>query len=118
MILAFERAKLRPGHDVAIAVDVAASEFYREGKYHLAGEQRTLDGEEMAAYLGGFICRYPLISIEDAFDQDDWLSWAEFTNSFPNVQIVGVDMVVTNPERSLHVIEVRAAHVDTSGSAT
>src|SRR3546814_12105550 len=103
MILAFERAKLRPGHDVAIAVDVAASEFYREGKYHLAGEQRTLDGEEMAEYLGGFICRYPLISIEDAFDQDDWPSWAEFTKRFPNVQIVGDDLFVTNPERILQI---------------
>src|SRR3546814_13252543 len=64
----------------------------------------------MAEYLGGFICRYPLISIEDAFDQDDWPSWAEFTKRFPNVQIVGDDLFVTNPERILHGIEVRAAN--------
>ncbi|MFL9983503.1 phosphopyruvate hydratase [Paraburkholderia sediminicola] len=110
MMRAFERAKLRPGHDVAIAIDVAASEFYREGKYHLAGEKRTLDGEEMAEYLGDFIRRYPLISIEDAFEQDDWSSWATFTKRFPNVQIVGDDLFVTNPERIARGIEVGAAN--------
>jgi enolase len=110
MVRAFERAKLRPGHDVAIAIDVAASEFYRDGKYHLVGEQRTLDGEEMAEFLGDFIRRYPLISIEDAFDQDDWSSWTAFTKRFPNVQIVGDDLFATNPERITQGIEVGAAN--------
>ncbi|TEA79353.1 phosphopyruvate hydratase [Allopusillimonas ginsengisoli] len=110
MMRAFERAKLRPGHDIAIAVDVAASEFYHEGKYQLLGERRTLDGEEMVDFLGDFIRRYPLISIEDAFDQDDWSSWAAFTKRFPNVQIVGDDLFVTNPERISHGINVRAAN--------
>jgi enolase len=110
MMRAFERAKLRPGHDVAIAIDVAASEFYRDGKYHLAGEQRTLDGEEMAEYLEDFISRYPLISIEDAFDQDDWSSWTSFTKRFPKVQIVGDDLFVTNPDRIARGIEVGAAN--------
>jgi enolase len=110
MVRAFERAKLRPAHDVAIAIDVAASEFYRDGKYHLVGEQRTLDGEEMAEFLGDFIQRYPLISIEDAFDQDDWSSWAAFTKRFPNAQIVGDHLFVTNPERIMHGIEVGAAN--------
>jgi enolase len=110
MVRAFERAKLRPGYDVAIAIDVAASEFYRDGKYHLVGEQRTLDGEEMAEFLGDFIQRYPLISIEDAFDQDDWSSWAAFTKRFPNAQIVGDHLFVTNPERIMHGIEVGAAN--------
>jgi enolase len=110
MMRAFERAKLRPGHDVAIAIDVAASEFYREGKYHLAGEKRALDGEEMAEYLGDFVSRYPLISIEDAFEQDDWSSWATFTRRFPNVQIVGDDLFVTNPERIARGVELGAAN--------
>jgi enolase len=110
MMRAFERAKLRPGHDIAIAIDVAASEFYRDGKYHLAGEQRALGGEEMAEYLGDFIHRYPLISIEDAFDQDDWTSWSVFTRRFPNVQIVGDDLFVTSPERITHGVEVGAAN--------
>lgn len=110
MVRSFERAGLRPGLDVAIAIDVAASEFYRDGKYHLAGEQRVLDSEEMAEFLGDFIRRYPLVSIEDAFDQDDWTAWSTFTHRHPDVQIVGDDLFVTNPDRIARGIEVGAAN--------
>ncbi|HKR87848.1 MAG TPA: phosphopyruvate hydratase [Phenylobacterium sp.] len=99
MMRSFEAAGLRPGADAAIALDVAASELFSDGRYLLRGEGLELDGPEMAAFIAGLARRYPILSIEDALDQDDWDNWSAFTRSLPDVQIVGDDLFVTNAER-------------------
>lgn len=99
MMRAFDAAGLQPGVEAAIALDVAASELYEEGQYVLSGEGARFGGREMAAYVADFARRYPIISIEDALDQDDWDNWREITRRLPGVQIVGDDLFVTNVER-------------------
>ena len=99
MVDAFEHAKLRPGVDVAIAIDVAASELYRDQQYKLQGEGRTFSSEEMADYVVALGRQYPVVSIEDPLDQDDWAGWKRFTSAIPDVQIVGDDLFATNLQR-------------------
>jgi enolase len=98
LLQAVERAGLEPGDEVAIALDPAASELYREGSYHLEGETRTSD--DMIAYWTGLLDRFPIISIEDALAEDDWDGWAAITRELGGrVQLVGDDLFVTNTER-------------------
>jgi enolase len=95
-----EAAGYKPGDDVMIAVDAAASEFYKDGKYHLQGEGRTLSSDEMNNMWAELTGKYPITSIEDPLDEDDWDGFAALTEKIGStVQIVGDDLFVTNPER-------------------
>lgn len=97
---ACEAAGYRPGEDVTFALDPAATEFFRDGRYHLEGEGRTLDQEGMVAYLADLVARYPIVSIEDGCAEDDWEGWKHLTSVLgQKVQLVGDDIFVTNPER-------------------
>jgi len=98
ILVAIEKAGYRPGADIALALDVAASEFCADGAYTFEGQQRT--AAEMTAYYGELVAAYPLVSIEDPLDEDDWEGWATLTAELgARVQIVGDDLFVTNPER-------------------
>jgi len=98
ILVAIEKAGYRPGTDVALALDVAASEFCTDGVYTFEGQART--AAEMTAYYGELVEAYPLVSIEDPLDEDDWEGWATLTAELGvRVQIVGDDLFVTNPER-------------------
>lgn len=89
---------LKPGVDVHFALDCAASEFYRDGKYHLAGEGLAGDAGVFVDYLAGLVNDYPIISIEDGLDESDWAGWALLTQKLGNkIQLVGDDLFVTNP---------------------
>ena len=95
-----EAAGYKPGEDIMLALDSASSEFYKDGKYVLAGEGKTLDSDEMAAYYADLCSRYPILSIEDGMDEDDWDGWKTLTDLIGDkVQLVGDDLFVTNPVR-------------------
>jgi len=97
---AIERAGRTPGDDIALALDVASTEFFADGAYTLAGEGRTLDAAGMTEYLAGLVDRYPLVSIEDGMAEADWDGWAQLTAGLgQRVQLVGDDLFVTNAER-------------------
>jgi len=97
---AIERTGLRPGDDMALAMDAASSEFFEDGMYVLAGESRSLAPADFAAYLADLCDRYPIVSIEDGMDEDDWDGWASITQTLGDrVQLVGDDLFVTNVER-------------------
>ena len=98
IVEAIKRAGLEPGRDVAVALDVASTEFFENGKYTFEGEQRT--AAEMSAYYADLLDRYPLVSIEDPLAEDDWEGWKHLTEQLGDrVQLVGDDLFVTNPER-------------------
>ncbi len=98
IVTAIEKAGYAPGRDVYLALDCAASEFYRDGQYVLAGEQRSFDANGFADYLANMVKRYPVLSIEDGMDESDWEGWAVLTASLGDkVQLVGDDLFVTNP---------------------
>jgi enolase len=100
LVEAIERAGRAPGAEVAIALDAAASEFYVDGAYNLAGEQRSLPAPDFAAYLADLCDRYPILSIEDGMAEDDWDGWATLTAELGGrIQLVGDDIFVTNVER-------------------
>jgi enolase len=95
---AIEAAGYKPGDDIVLALDPAASEFYRDGKYHLAGEGKVLDAAGMVAYYGDLVARYPILSIEDGMAEDDWDGWELLTRELGGkIQLVGDDVFVTNP---------------------
>jgi enolase len=97
---AIEAAGYRAGDDVVLALDPAASEFYREGRYHLTGEGKVLDASGLVAYWTDLVRRYPIVSIEDGMAEDDWDGWTELTRELGGkVQLVGDDVFVTNPNR-------------------
>jgi len=98
VLTAIEKAGYRPGEHISIALDPAASEFHRDGSYVLAGEDRTLSSEEMAAFWDEWVERYPIASIEDGLAEDDWSGWTGLTSRLGDrVQLVGDDIFVTNP---------------------
>jgi len=100
IIKAVRKAGLKPGKDVAIALDPAASEFYKKGKYVLAGEGRTLAPAQMVDFYAEMVDSYPIVSIEDGLAEDDWKGWAMLTEKLGDrVQLVGDDIFVTNTER-------------------
>jgi enolase len=100
LVEAIGNAGYEPGRDLAIALDPASSEFYRDGAYVLAGEGRTLSPAEMAGYYADLVERYPIVSIEDGMAEEDWDGWAALTASIGDrVQLVGDDLYVTNTER-------------------
>src|ERR1700687_5749230 len=97
---AIEAAGYHPGDDVVLALDPAASEFYRDGKYQLTGEGKVLDPAGMVAYYGDLVGRYPILSIEDGMAEDDWARWGLLTRQLgEKIQLVGDDVFVTNPAR-------------------
>jgi enolase len=100
LVEAIERAGYTPGTDIAIALDPATSELYRDGRYELKGEGRTLQPGELADLWVGWLDRYPIVSIEDGMAEDDWDGWRALTDAAGNrVQLVGDDLFVTNTER-------------------
>ncbi len=97
---AIQKAGLTPGDDVYIALDPASSEIYEDGKYHLATENRALTSSEMVQFWADWVDRYPIISLEDGLDENDWEHWSELVSAIGDrVQIVGDDLLVTNVER-------------------
>jgi enolase len=108
---AVERAGYKPGEQIRIALDPAASEFYEDGKYVLAKEGRTLTGAEMVDFYADWVAKYPIVSIEDGLAEDDWESWSLMMERMgDDVQIVGDDLLVTNVERIQKAIEVKACN--------
>ncbi len=100
IVAAIERAGYRPGEDVKLALDVAASEMYSDGKYDLAGEGRVLTAAEMIDYYAALLDKYPIVSIEDGLAEDDWEGWRQLTERLGGrVQLVGDDLFVTNTAR-------------------
>lgn len=98
IIKAIEEAGYNPGSEVALAIDAAASEFYKDGKYVLGGEGKTFNNAEMSDWLAEFTQKYPLISIEDGMAESDWDGWGMLTASLgDHIQLVGDDVFVTNP---------------------
>jgi enolase len=97
---AIEKAGYRPGEDIALALDCAATEFFKGGKYELEGEGKSLAPAEFAAYLGDLVRRYPIVSIEDGCSEDDFEGWKSLTDLVgQSCQLVGDDLFVTNPAR-------------------
>ncbi|GAA3999660.1 phosphopyruvate hydratase [Allokutzneria multivorans] len=106
---AVEKAGYRLGRDVVLALDVAATEFYRDGAYHFEGSKRS--AEQMTGYYEELVKAYPLVSIEDPLSEDDWDGWVRMTSELgERVQIVGDDLFVTNSERLEEGISRRAAN--------
>ncbi len=100
LVEAIERAGYTPGTQIAIALDPAVSEIYKNGSYLLAGEGRTLSSLELADYWTDLVSRYPIVSIEDGMAEDDWDGWSALTKSLGSkIQLVGDDLFVTNSER-------------------
>jgi enolase len=98
VLRAIEQAGYRPGEQIAIALDPAASEFYEKGRYELAGEGKSLSSEEMVEFWADWCGRYPIVSIEDGLAEQDWEGWARLTKKLgAKVQLVGDDLFVTNP---------------------
>ena len=111
LVDAIERAGFVPGDDVALALDVASTEFFAGGTYNLAGEGRELSPAEMVGLLGELAGRYPIVSIEDGCAEEDWDGWAELTNAVGDrVQLVGDDLFVTNVERLQRGIDAGVAN--------
>ena len=109
IIEAIEKAGFKPGTDVALALDVASSEFFKDGLYQFEGEGRSTD--YMVSYYEKLIRDYPLVSIEDPLSEDEWDAWTALTAEIGNrVQLVGDDLFVTNPERLRKGIELHAAN--------
>ncbi len=97
---AIEKAGYIPGEDLYLGLDVAASELFENGKYNLEGEGKSLSSDQMVEFYQGLVSRYPIISIEDPFDQNDWNGWKKMTTVLGGkIQIVGDDLFVTNTER-------------------
>ncbi|WP_425409090.1 phosphopyruvate hydratase [Hyphococcus sp.] len=108
---AIEAAGYRPAEDVFIALDAASTEFYKKGKYELAGEGKSLDGDGMAKYLADLVARYPIVSIEDGMAEDDWDGWRAVTEEIgEKCQLVGDDLFVTNEKRLRQGIEKGCAN--------
>ena len=106
ILKAIEAAGYRPGEDIALGLDAAATEFFRDEAYHLAGEGRVLSADEMVSYYGALVANYPILSIEDGLAEDDWDGWEALTEALGGrAQLVGDDLFVTNPERLRQGIE-------------
>ena len=100
LVEAIDKAGFVPGQEIALTIDAAASEFYDNGKYRLAGENRDLEAPDFAAYLADLVDRYPIVSIEDGMDEQDFEGWSDLTVALGDkIQLVGDDLFVTNSER-------------------
>jgi enolase len=111
LVEAIEKAGWRPGDDVAIALDPAASEFNHDGAYVLAAEGRSLDAAQLTDYWAALAGRYPIVSLEDGMDEEDWEGWKHLTERLGDkVQLVGDDIFVTNTERLQRGIDIGVAN--------
>ncbi len=111
LMFAIEKAGLTPGTDIGLAMDVASSEFYIDGEYCLAGEDRKLSSDGMVELLADLVDRYPIVSVEDGMDEEDWDGWAAHTKAMgDHCQLVGDDLFVTNTERLGRGIESDTAN--------
>jgi enolase len=111
LVEGIQAAGYEPGEQVAIALDPAVSEIFRDGSYVLASEERTLSSDELAAYWEDLAARYPIISIEDGMDEEDWDGWASLTQRLgERVQLVGDDLFVTNTDRLRRGIDSSVAN--------
>ena len=124
LVEAIELAGYTPGEDIAIALDPAMSELYRDGRYHLSGEGKVLSSDELAEYWVRLVDTYPIVSIEDGMAEDDWDGWAAMTSALgTKIQLVGDDLFVTNTERlqmgiDRHVANSVLVKVNQIGSLT
>ena len=111
VIKAIEKAGYKPGTDMTLALDAASTEFYQDGVYHLAGEGKKLTADQMVSYYQDLVKAYPIKSIEDGMDEDDWEGWAALTAAIgDDVQLVGDDLFVTNPVRLKKGIDMGVAN--------
>lgn len=108
---AIEKAGYKPGEEIMLAMDAAASEIYQDGKYHLKTENKILTGPEMVDFYAAWCEKYPIISIEDGLSEDDWDSWALMVSRLGDkIQIVGDDLLVTNVKRIEKGFQMKAAN--------
>ncbi|ADH61951.1 phosphopyruvate hydratase [Allomeiothermus silvanus] len=106
LLQAIEKAGYKPGQEISLALDPASTEFYKDGKYRLEAENKTLSSEEMVAYWESWVGQYPIVSIEDGLAEDDWEAWKMLTERVGHkIQLVGDDLFVTNPARLAEGIE-------------
>ena len=119
---AIDKSGYKVGQDVFLAIDAAASEFYKEGLYHLSSENLTLSAEEMVEFWQALVKKYPIVSIEDGLDENDWDGWSSLNKTLgSNIQIVGDDLTVTNlnhlqravDERSMNAILIKLNQIGT-----
>ncbi|MDA8584688.1 phosphopyruvate hydratase [Rhodobacteraceae bacterium] len=111
ILKAVEKAGYTPGDDIMLALDCAASEYFKDGKYEMAGEGKSLSSDENVAYLAALCADYPILSVEDGCHEDDWDGWKALTAELgEKVQLVGDDLFVTNPERLARGISEKAAN--------
>ncbi len=111
IMAAIEKAGYKPGEDIMLAVDAAATEYFRAGKYHLEGEGKTLSSDEMVSYWRNLVDAYPICSIEDPLAEEDWNGYVHLTSELGDlIQLVGDDLFVTNPDRLIKGIELEAAN--------
>ncbi len=111
ILKSIEKAGYKPGEDIYLALDCAATEYYKDGKYEMKGEGKSLTSEENAAYLEALVNDYPIISIEDGMSEDDWDGWNALTAKIGDkIQLVGDDLFVTNPARLAMGIEQKSAN--------
>ncbi len=111
LLVAIERAGFTPGTDIALALDVASTEFFRDGAYHLEGEGKKLSPNDMADLLAGWCDKYPIVSIEDGMSEEDWDGWQALSDRLKSrVQLVGDDLFVTNTERLARGIKAGIAN--------
>jgi enolase len=108
---AIEKAGYKPGSDIALALDVAATEFYKDGEYHMKGEGKVFSSDDMITYYKMLIGNYPIVSIEDGLAEDDWDGWMNLTRALGDqVQLVGDDLFVTNVKRVRLGVKRKAAN--------
>jgi len=106
-----EKAGYKPGEDVCLALDCAATEYFKGGKYEMEGEGKSLSPDEHVAYLQDLVSRYPIISVEDGMSEDDWEGWKSLTQAIGGTcQLVGDDLFVTNTERLVSGIKMGVAN--------
>ena len=111
IIKSIEKAGYKPGKDICLALDCAATEYYRGGKYEMKGEGKSLTSAENVAFLAGLAADYPIISIEDGMSEDDWAGWKALTDALGDkIQLVGDDLFVTNPTRLAEGIKTGTAN--------
>jgi len=111
IVKSIEKAGYRPGEDVFLGLDCASTEYYKNGKYEMVGEGKSLSSEENVRFLEGLVSRFPIISIEDGMAEDDWEGWKALTDAIgKTVQLVGDDLFVTNTERLKSGIKMGVAN--------
>jgi len=111
IIEAIKKAGYEPGRQIALAMDCAASEFFKNGKYVMEGSDQVLGNSELINFYGELVKQYPIFSIEDPLDEDDWKAWAAMTDKLGSrIQIVGDDLLVTNPERLKKAIKEKSCN--------